>query len=118
MGFWPFGDPTEAAANQARLLASIPMGRLCKAEEVAHAVLWLASDDASFATVIALPVDRGFPAGQSNRRSIARPFARPLRVIRDTIRLASRHDPQRTTKAIKGDPPAHGTLARSNHQHV
>jgi len=56
------GDPVEAAANQERLLASVPMGRLCKAEEVAHAVLWLASDDASFVTGIALPVDGGFTA--------------------------------------------------------
>jgi NAD(P)-dependent dehydrogenase (short-subunit alcohol dehydrogenase family) len=56
------GDPAEAAANQARLLASVPMGRLCKAEEVAHAVLWLASDDASFVTGVALPVDGGFTA--------------------------------------------------------
>jgi NAD(P)-dependent dehydrogenase (short-subunit alcohol dehydrogenase family) len=56
------GDPAEAAANQARLLAAVPMGRLCRAEEVAHAVLWLASDDASFVTGVALPVDGGFTA--------------------------------------------------------
>ena len=56
------GDPVEAAANQERLLAAVPMGRLCKAEEVAHAVLWLASDDASFVTGVALPVDGGFTA--------------------------------------------------------
>jgi NAD(P)-dependent dehydrogenase (short-subunit alcohol dehydrogenase family) len=56
------GDPAEAAANQARLLAAVPMGRLCRPEEVAHAVLWLASDDASFVTGVALPVDGGFTA--------------------------------------------------------
>ncbi|NYZ14563.1 SDR family oxidoreductase [Azospirillum sp. RWY-5-1] len=56
------GDPAEAAANQERMLAAVPMGRLCKAEEVAHAVLWLASDDASFVTGVALPVDGGFTA--------------------------------------------------------
>jgi len=56
------GDPKEAEANQAKLLAAVPMGRLCKAEEVAHAVLWLASDDASFVTGVALPVDGGFTA--------------------------------------------------------
>ena len=56
------GDPTEAAANQARLLAAVPMGRLCRAEEVAHAALWLASDDASFVTGVALPVDGGYTA--------------------------------------------------------
>jgi NAD(P)-dependent dehydrogenase (short-subunit alcohol dehydrogenase family) len=56
------GDPQEAEANQARLLASVPMGRLCRPEEAAHAVLWLASDDASFVTGVALPVDGGFTA--------------------------------------------------------
>jgi NAD(P)-dependent dehydrogenase (short-subunit alcohol dehydrogenase family) len=56
------GDAQVAEANQARLLASVPMGRLCKAEEAAHAVLWLASDDASFVTGVALPVDGGFTA--------------------------------------------------------
>ncbi|WP_164034170.1 SDR family NAD(P)-dependent oxidoreductase, partial [Serratia marcescens] len=39
------GDPVEAAANQDRLLTLVPMGRICQPEEVAHAVLWLASDD-------------------------------------------------------------------------
>ncbi|MEO9339674.1 SDR family NAD(P)-dependent oxidoreductase [Mesorhizobium sp. SB112] len=56
------GDPKEAEDNQARMLSAVPMGRLCKAEEVAHAVLWLASDDASFVTGVALPVDGGFTA--------------------------------------------------------
>jgi len=56
------GIAAEAAANQERMLAAVPMGRLCKAEEVAHAVLWLASDDASFVTGVALPVDGGFTA--------------------------------------------------------
>lgn len=56
------GDVAEAAANEARLLATVPMGRLCRAEEAAHAVLWLASDDASFVTGVALPVDGGFTA--------------------------------------------------------
>jgi NAD(P)-dependent dehydrogenase (short-subunit alcohol dehydrogenase family) len=56
------GDAAEAEANQARLLATVPMGRLCRAEEAAHAALWLASDDASFVTGVALPVDGGFTA--------------------------------------------------------
>jgi NAD(P)-dependent dehydrogenase (short-subunit alcohol dehydrogenase family) len=51
------GDPAEAAANEART-----MGRLCRPEEVAHAALWLASDDASFVTGVALPVDGGYTA--------------------------------------------------------
>lgn len=56
------GDPEEARANEARVLASVPMGRLVRPEEVAHAALWLASDDASFVTGVALPVDGGFTA--------------------------------------------------------
>ena len=56
------GDPEEAKANTAALLAAVPLGRLCRAEEVAHAALWLASDDASFVTGVELPVDGGFLA--------------------------------------------------------
>lgn len=56
------GDPAEAAANEKKLLANVPLGRLCRPEEAAHAVLWLASDDASFVTGVALPVDGGFTA--------------------------------------------------------
>ncbi|MGP4689356.1 SDR family NAD(P)-dependent oxidoreductase [Agrobacterium pusense] len=54
------GDLEEAKANEARLMASVPLGRLVRPEEVAHAALWLASDDASFVTGIELPVDGGF----------------------------------------------------------
>lgn len=56
------GIPEEAEANQAKLLAAVPMGRLVRADEVANAVLWLASDEASFVTGVALPVDGGFTA--------------------------------------------------------
>ena len=54
------GDPVEAAANEKMLLSSVPMGRICLPEEIAHAALWLASDDSSFVTGIELPVDGGF----------------------------------------------------------
>lgn len=54
------GDPEEAAANERKMMSLVPMGRLCKPEEAAHAALWLASDDASFVTGVALPVDGGF----------------------------------------------------------
>ncbi len=39
-----------------------PIGRLGKAEDVANAILFLASDDASFVTGVALPVDGGYTA--------------------------------------------------------
>jgi len=44
------------------LIAMHPMGRIGTAEEVAEAVLWLASDAASFTTGVSLPVDGGFLA--------------------------------------------------------
>lgn len=42
------------------LLRDIPMGRLGSPDEIAHAVLWLASEGASFMTGHALIVDGGF----------------------------------------------------------
>lgn len=56
------GDPAEAAANEAKILAGVPMGRLVRPGEIADAVLWLVSDEASFVTGVALPVDGGFTA--------------------------------------------------------
>ncbi|MCX7321157.1 MAG: SDR family oxidoreductase [Hyphomicrobiales bacterium] len=56
------GVAAEAAANETKLLTAVPMGRLCKAEDVAYAALWLASDESSFVTGVALPVDGGFTA--------------------------------------------------------
>ncbi|MFT3762261.1 MAG: SDR family oxidoreductase [Pseudoxanthomonas sp.] len=54
------GDPAEAAANEQKLLAAIPMGRLGQAQEMADAALWLASDESAYVTGVALPVDGGF----------------------------------------------------------
>jgi NAD(P)-dependent dehydrogenase (short-subunit alcohol dehydrogenase family) len=40
-----------------------PLGRISRPEEVAHAIVFLASDDASFITGACLPVDAGLTAG-------------------------------------------------------
>src|SRR5215471_7055424 len=52
-------DPAASWANHS---AAQPMGRLGTAEECADAALWLVSDEASFVTGVALPVDGGFTA--------------------------------------------------------
>ena len=39
--------------------SQIPMGRMARPEDIANAVAWLESDDASYVTGIALPVDGG-----------------------------------------------------------
>jgi NAD(P)-dependent dehydrogenase (short-subunit alcohol dehydrogenase family) len=45
------------------VLSAHPMGRGGRAEEIASAVLWLASEQASFVTGHTLSVDGGFTAG-------------------------------------------------------
>ncbi|MFO1323714.1 MAG: SDR family oxidoreductase [Burkholderiales bacterium] len=52
-----FGDDVDAGV--ARLLETIPLGRLAEPEDIAGAAVFLASDDASFITGIVLPVDGG-----------------------------------------------------------
>jgi NAD(P)-dependent dehydrogenase (short-subunit alcohol dehydrogenase family) len=52
----------QAAINRERLLTTIPIGRFGVAEDIAGAALWLMSDEASFVTGVALPVDGGYTA--------------------------------------------------------
>jgi NAD(P)-dependent dehydrogenase (short-subunit alcohol dehydrogenase family) len=48
--------------RRARIIASEPMGRIGKPEEIAEAVVWLCSDAASFVTGHTMTVDGGFVA--------------------------------------------------------
>lgn len=45
--------------NRAKFVATIPLGRMSRPEDVARATLYLASDDAEFITGVLLPVDGG-----------------------------------------------------------
>ena len=56
------GDPAEVERLRTELGAGHPLGRVALPEEVAHAMLWLASDDASYVTGSGLLVDGGITA--------------------------------------------------------
>lgn len=45
--------------NRARFIATIPLGRMSRALDIANAALFLASDEAEFITGVDLPVDGG-----------------------------------------------------------
>jgi 3-oxoacyl-[acyl-carrier protein] reductase len=49
----------DTAANRAKFIATIPLGRLSRAIDVANACLYLASDEAEFITGVVLEVDGG-----------------------------------------------------------
>ena len=53
-------DPEELVQKRAH--GSVPLGRTGKPEEIANAALFLLSDEASFVTGAALPVDGGVTA--------------------------------------------------------
>ena len=53
---------TENPSLHERLVAAHPLGRIAEPEEVADAIVWLASDRSSYVTGIALPVDGGYLA--------------------------------------------------------
>jgi len=56
------GGPAARAADQRNLVARYPLGRLGRPEDVAHAIAFLASDEASFITGTTLAVDGGYSA--------------------------------------------------------
>ena len=55
-GFFGQMDPREA---RERFIASVPMGRLNRPEDIAHAALYLASDEAEMVTGTAFEIDGG-----------------------------------------------------------
>jgi NAD(P)-dependent dehydrogenase (short-subunit alcohol dehydrogenase family) len=54
---------TGTPANKAALVSSVPMGRLGLSEELANAIIFIASDEASYITGHVLNVDGGHTAG-------------------------------------------------------
>ncbi len=54
-----FNDPQKGAQNRAERLGEVPLGRLAVAGDVANAVLYLASEEASFINGVSLPIDGG-----------------------------------------------------------
>jgi NAD(P)-dependent dehydrogenase (short-subunit alcohol dehydrogenase family) len=59
----PIHAPRAAEGRTRNIADMVPLGRAGRADEVADAALWLASERASFVTGIALPVDGGYSAG-------------------------------------------------------
>jgi 3-oxoacyl-[acyl-carrier protein] reductase len=54
-----FMGAADTKENRSRFLASIPLGRLCQASDVAHAALFLAEPGSNFLTGVCMEVDGG-----------------------------------------------------------
>ncbi|KAF2114270.1 oxidoreductase [Lophiotrema nucula] len=57
--FEAFSGVPDTPENRAKFVSNVPLGRLCEADDVANACLFLASDEAKFVTGINLEVDGG-----------------------------------------------------------
>jgi len=53
-------QPDAAAEIMESITSRLPLGRIGRPEEISGAIVWLCSDQASFATGMAMPVDGGF----------------------------------------------------------
>jgi 3-oxoacyl-[acyl-carrier protein] reductase len=49
----------DTPANRQKFLATIPLGRLAKPDDIAAVAVFLATDDAAFLNGVELPVDGG-----------------------------------------------------------
>jgi NAD(P)-dependent dehydrogenase (short-subunit alcohol dehydrogenase family) len=54
-----FARHADPEGSRRRALERVPLGRLATAEEIARAAIWLASDDAAYATGSSLSIDGG-----------------------------------------------------------
>jgi NAD(P)-dependent dehydrogenase (short-subunit alcohol dehydrogenase family) len=63
--WWPDlrADPSREADAKRDVIADTPFRRLGSPAEIANAIVFLASDEASFITGVCLPVDGGYTAG-------------------------------------------------------
>ena len=57
--FESFSGVKDTPENRAKFISNVPLGRLCEADDVANACLFLASDEAKFITGINMEVDGG-----------------------------------------------------------
>lgn len=57
--FEAFSGMPDTPENRGKFISNVPLGRLCEAQDVANAALYLASDEAQFITGINLEVDGG-----------------------------------------------------------
>ena len=55
-------QPEAAADIMKTITGRLPLGRIGRSEEIGGAIVWLCSDQASFTTGMAMPVDGGFTA--------------------------------------------------------